>query len=453
MNIKKNQQYGRTICVVLFAAATTNAFATGIIKVESNGFLRRSVDRADSSSTLSIGPEISRQGKILEGKLDPKAIVQVSDTQSLTVDRSAFTVEAANAYIATSKIMMSKHQFTLGRRVNDWSRFDDEWEFGAVSPRFIWDPTRPEKIGLTGIFHTYESRHWRVSSYASPVSIPERGYPLRNEGGRLLSTNPFQTSYYESAVIANRNIPINYNVVYPPMSELLLNSGAMTSVRWSSQEKGKGVWAQGLYGFLPVHQANLALDISYPAQADAIRVDIHPEIQRHHLLSFEMGIEKPRYALWASVTEEVPTQRNVPTNWVTTKSEPAFLASFGGEVRFARHWKVKSTFLYVDEEQTPVQVEQDFTVDLPGRFPFQRAARGGIEYRASDRMTYELSMIADLEMQSELMSFDLNYTIPKKDHALTLSLGSDFFASATSKGYLGQYKGNDRFRGGIAYAF
>lgn len=454
MNLIRSFQFGWLgTCVVLFALLPLKiSHASGIIKVESNGFFRRSEDRADSSSTIAVGPRIDNQGKWIEGKLDLEAIVQVSDTQKFTVDRSAFTLEAANAYMATSKKLINNHQLTLGRRVYDWSKFDQEWEFGTVSPRFIWDPTRPQTIGLTGLFHTFESKHWRVLSYASPLSIPERGYPVRSENGKLSSSNPFYNPLYESAVIAKRNIPVVYNVDYPPMDELLLNPGASTSVRWSSDEKGKGFWAQGLYAFLPVHQANLAIEPAYVLQQDVIDVRVHPEIQRHHMLSFETGINHRRFSLWSSVTEEIPTGRSVPSTWVTTRAEPATLLSAGGDVNFGR-WKLKSSYIFVEESRTPTTENKDFTVDLPGRFPFHRAVRAGVEFQGTDRMKYELSLLDDIEFESQLVSLEMTYTVLKKENALTLNLGSDFFASATSKGYIGQYKGNDRFRGGISYAF
>jgi hypothetical protein len=444
------------MCVVLFALLPIeNAQATGSVRAEWNGFLRRSADRSDSTLTLSAGPRLYDPGENFETRLDVDAIVQVTDTKNLAVDRSAFTVESTSAYVATSKEFWSKHQLTLGRRIYDWSRFDDVWRFGTVSPRFIWDPTRPQTIGLTGAFYEYKSRYWRVLGYASPLSIPERGYPLRNESGKLLSSNPFFNPYYENAVIAKQNIPVRYSIDYPPTKDLILNPGGVVSVRHSSGEDGLGIWAQGLYGYLPVHQANLAIEASMPAQLGVIDVRIHPEIQRHHLLSFETGYTDSKYAVWLSQTLEKPTPRDVPTNsnWIATASGRSLISSLGGEVLVHPRWKLSGSFIYVDEEDPIVVDQPQFSVELPGRFMFHRAAKLSLAYQATDRMSYALGYLDDLEKESQLMSFDIVYTILKPDSALTLNLGSDFFASATGKGYIGQYKGNDRFRGGVAYAF
>ena len=359
-------------------APITNAHATGSIKVESNGFLRRSLDRSDSTSTLSVGPRLGDSGKWIEGKFELDAIVQMSDTKNLSVDRSAFTVESANAYVATSKKLWSKHQITVGRRVYDWSKFDDAWQFGTVSPRFIWDPIRPQTVGLTGAFYEYKSKHWRVLGYGSAISIPERGYPLRNENGKLLSSNPFYNPYFEEAVIAKRNIPILYHVDYPPMSELLLNAGGVVSVRHSSGEDGKGVWAQSLYGYLPVHQANLAVAPQYVLQQDAVDVRIHPSIQKHHLLSFETGYAGKQASLWASQTFEKPTTQSVPSSWVQTKSGPAYISAVGGEVRVHPRWKLSSSFIYVKEEEPVLLEKPEFTLELPGRFPFHIRTKTGL---------------------------------------------------------------------------
>jgi hypothetical protein len=444
------------MCVGVFALLPIeNSEATGLLKADWNGFLRRSADRSDSTLTLSAGPRLFNTNPLVEWKLEVDAIVQVSDTKNLAVDRSALTLESTNTYLATSKELWSKHQLTFGRRVYDWSKFDDVWRFGTVSPRFIWDPTRPQTIGLTGAFYTYQSHHWRVLGYASPLSIPERGYPLRNEDGKLLSSNPFYNPFYDQAVIAKRNIPVRYTIDYPPTKELIFNPGAVLSVRHTTEEDGSGLWAQGLYGYLPVHQANLAVAPQYVLQQDVIDVRIHPEIQRHHLLSFEAGYSGSEYSVWVSQTAEKPTSRDVPSNWIATDSGRALISAVGGEVSLHPLWKLSASFIYVDEEN-PVYVEQpEFTVDIPGRFMFHRAAKAALAYQASDRMSFTLGFLDDLEKESQLMSFDILYhaKIIQTDSALTLNLGSDFFASATGKGYIGQYKGNDRFRGAVSYAF
>lgn len=441
-------------CVVVFAAEPIkNSLATGLLKVESNGFLRKSSDRSDSSSTLSVGPDFAGEGKFVEGKLDLEAIVQVTDTKTATVDKNAFTVEAANAYLATSKQLAPHHQITLGRRLYDWSKFDDAWQVGAYSPRFIWDPFRPETIGLTGAFYTYESKHWRAIAYASPINIPERGYPMRNENGRLTSSNPFAPVYPISAVIAKKDIPIQYTINYPPTSDLIANPGALISTRYSTGENGKGLWLQGLYGYLPVNQPNLAIEPAYLLQKGYIDVQVHPEIQRHHMMTFETGLQKSKYSLWSSVTKEIPTARDIPSTWVGMNSAPAMIYSAGGDVQLGHLFSFNASYIFVDEKTSPGVENQDFTVDLGSRFEYHRAAKAALSFYGTERMTYTLGFIDDLAEESQFASFDITYRIIHSTTALTLNLGSDFFASATGKGYIGQAQGNDRFRGGISYAF
>src|SRR5690606_19166322 len=124
------------------------------------------------------------EGNYIESALDVEGIVMVSD-------QSTFTIEGSNGYVATSKKLSERFQTTFGRRAYDWSAMDDFWEFGTYSPRFIWDPTRPQKIGLTGIFQTFKRKNFEMRAYASPLSIPERGFPTREENGLIKSSNPF----------------------------------------------------------------------------------------------------------------------------------------------------------------------------------------------------------------------------------------------------------------------
>lgn len=415
--------------------------------MESSGFLRRSVDRPDSVTTLSIAPQASSAGKYLESKIDAEIMVQMND-------RSSLTGEAKDLYVATSPKLMWNHQVSLGRRYYDWSSVDTAWKFGVYTPRFNWDPTRLQEVGMTGLFYQFKSNHFRAIAYGSPISIPERGYPMKEENGEFKTSNPFSNPLPNNAVVAKTDLPLRYRINMPPMSELLGNPGGSVSLRYFTDRENRGFFTQVNFAYLPIHQPHLAVRVEVPASdPNYVNVNIHPAVVMHRLITAEVGYKGTRANTFVSVTQENPDKRPVPSEWITTPLEPAQIVAVGGDVMIGRKVKLKSSAVYVTEEKGPVVESSDFKVDLPGRFMYRRAAQAGIEVYGNSRMTYELRMISDFETDSQMASLDLTYTLVKKERALTLSLGSDFFASATSKGWFGQYKGNDRFRGGVSYAF
>jgi hypothetical protein len=430
-----------------FLVAAENSYATGFIKAETSGFLRNSVDRSNSISTLSIGPVLEGQGKYIESKLDIQGIVQTSD-------RSTFTLDGSNAYVATSNRLMSNHQFTLGRRAFDWSAMDDAWTLGVYSPRFIWDPTRPQKIGLTGLFYQFKNNNWSFTAYGSPLSIPERGFPIREENGQIRSSSPFYIPLYEYVRVGERIIPITYNIRYPKMSDILLNGGGALQARFQ-QSQERGFWFQTSYAYLPIHQVPLDVRTqgAYNPQLAVAQVEVYPKSVMHHLASVEAGVKANRFSLWASVTGEEPKKPTTPIDLLTVQTEPALLSAVGGTAQMFRDFYLSTSFLYVAEKAAPPPADGTLQVDLPSRFNYRRATRMALDFKASDRFNTVVSGIYDIEYVSALYSLDLFYKNFKKERQWTVNFGVDFFSSGTSDGFIGQYKGNDRFRGAVAYAF
>ncbi|MBC7691856.1 MAG: hypothetical protein H7222_08800 [Methylotenera sp.] len=436
-------------CAEVSLAFSSQAMATtGFVRLESDGFLKRSDDRSNSTQTIVLGPEFSGQNRFVEGNADLQAIGYVTN-------KSTFTAESKNAYLATSTQLMPRHQLTLGRRQYDWSVVDDQWKMGLWSPRFLWDPLRPEQIGLTGAFYTYQSQSWRVLAYASPLSIPERGFPTQQQDGRITSASPFYIEPFQKLQITeNRSLPVHYDLQYPAMSELLLNPGGAMQVRYGEKQGG---WIQANYGILPILQPNLSIEPSIVLQSNEVEVTVHPRILYHHVMTGETGFKNRDFSLWSSVTGETPLQKQIPSSWVTIPIGPTLIVSAGAEANFRGGFKLNGSLFYLNET-TPAQTDAAVdTSSLQGRFEYKKAARLGAEWSGMTHLTYSTAWIADLEEKSNLMSFDLNFR-PKLDASLVsgawlINVGTDFFTSSTGTGHLGKYQGNDRVRGGVSYVF
>lgn len=432
------------MCVLSFAPVTS-AFALGFGQLESSGFLRRATDRANSTQTLQIGPRLFHEGDWFQAKLDAFAIVQVSD-------RSSLTFEGPEAYVSTSPQWNEQHQFTFGRRLKDWSVMDHYWELGLFQPRFTWDPTRPKWVGLTGFFYEYKMPQWRFLAYVSPINIPERGFPLKEENGKLITSDPFAEQNYENAIVSRRQIPIRYKVDYPPMSDLVLNPGGMVSAQFQ-ETPDQGFWAEAKAGYMPIHQVNLAVLPTYILQQDYVDVQVYPTILRHYLAGGELGYRLKDFQIWGAYTHEIPDKWIMPDRWVTPRIEPADIYSIGAEYTFFDRLKLQASYLYISEEPKPSVEAQEFTIDLPSRFRYHRGFRTRVEFDSHQRFRQEWEWTHDADYKSDLISGDLFIELLKDSRALTLNLGCDFFASSTGKGSIGRLKGNDRIRGGIAYVF
>lgn len=431
---------GSTLILFFLFCAQSSQAQTGSARVESSGFLKESPDRGSGSVTLSVGPDIEREGKIISSKLDLQAISFLSDTSSVTA-------EAKNAYISTSWALMPHHQVTLGRRVYDWSKADNQWKMGLWSPRFLWDPLRPETVGLTGAFYQYQSNAWKILAFASPVSIPERGFPIRQEKGQLVSSSPDWVPPFNQMLVMKQKIDIHYQIAYPSNEKLILNPGAAVQLKYG---KNQGPQAALIYGYKPIHQVDIALEAGLKPQESVLDATLHPRVLFHHILTGEVGYKLKDASVWFSATGESPEGAQTPTNWVTNRVGPALITSFGSDLDLGDGFSLSGSYLDIQENQ-PAPKEGDFQINFPSRFPYRRATQLSAQYDGMKHLTYDLGWKYDIENASHLISTDVTYATFRKDWKL--GFGVDLFASTTSRGLIGQYYGNDRVRGSISYAF
>ncbi len=433
--------------LVSSATWSSSAHAVGFVRLESNGFLKKSTERANQSSMLILSPQLSHEGKILKGELDVQAI-------GFMTDRSSFTLESKNSYLSTSTQLMPHHQVSIGRRYYDWSVVDDSWKMGMWSPRFLYDPLRPEQVGLTGAFYTYQSAKWRFLAYGSPLSIPERGFPVRQDNGRLVSPSPFHVEPYKYVQFSGQRIPIRYSIQDLNLSKILFNPGAAASLRYGDKQ---GVWVQGMYGLLPIHQVNLTIEPTYTIQPGVAEIPVYARVLHHHIATAEMGHRTDTTNAWVSFTGEAPLQKAIPENQIAGRMGPSYIASVGGDIRVVRTVKLSGSAIYIHENLPPIDTSS-IDVDLSPRFQFKRAYRVGSLWDLSERLNTSANWTHDVLNSSRLMSFDFNlrfgHRVPTARSGVWLvNLGADFFASQTDKGFIGQYNGNDRVRGGLSYAF
>lgn len=435
-------------CVVLFAPYLTirDAFSDfGSVNIESSGFLKKSTERSTSINSIQFGPHLEDLNSPLKYKLDLFGIVQTSDHSSLTF-------EAPEAYL--SKELGYGHELSLGRKIENWSIEDTYWNSGFINSRFTWDPTRPKRVGLFGLFYGYKNENLELHAMASSLNVPERGFPVKVEDGKLVTSDPFAQQNYEGAVLSNSIVPIKYTINTPPLKELILKQSFLLNAR-VSEHSDSGFFSGVMLGYLPINQVNLSVYLpQYVLQKNIVDVQVYPKILSHQIYSVDAGYKGSSFTFWGNAAYEVPDQWETESTDITTpRIENATITSVGFDYFFKLNAKFKSSFLLVKEDPKEKIVKQDVTIDLPSRFQFHKAIKSGIELYGSQNFRYELGWIRDLEEDSDIMSGDIYFQLLQKSSALTMNLGGDLFASTSGNGSIGKYKGNDRIRGGLAYAF
>lgn len=439
------------------------ARALGFLMIDSSAFLRKDTQRGDTSTTIALGPNIEGESTQWGWKLDLQGFAFLSSQSSLTI-------EAANAYFATSRDWNLYHQFTLGRRHYNWSEADRSWSLGMISPRFLWDPLRPEVVGLTGFFHTYETPTLQTSFFASPITVPERGFPIRADNtGRVVAESPFWVSPPSSIMLQGRETPIRYSIPDPDLKRAVFRPSILLKSRFGRETGG---WVSVLGGLLPVHQNDIAIDPLLSLPANEFQAKLYPRFHSRTVASVETGYRFGIGNVWASVFGDRPIVRSVPENASTrTITRPlgnAIQYSAGGALTLADQLRLSGAVLHVAEKApTPDAASQIFPTDtLQSRFVFERAYQFGVTWESDSPWIIDSRFIRDTKNTSSLASFDfvyrpVRYVSPgaytggfnTAGSGWSIGIGADFIESKTGTGWIGQYVGNDRVRGRFSYAF
>ncbi|MCC7440299.1 MAG: hypothetical protein IT285_01620 [Bdellovibrionales bacterium] len=423
------------------------ALAAGLISLDSLSFFKSSRDRESFSSMLLLEPRFAGEGLLLRGVADLKAATFISENPS-------FAADARELYVSTSARWSPLHEIAAGRRLVDWSVADKHWNIGAWSPRFTLDPFQWESIGMTGFFYGYRSKSWTLTAMASPVSVPEQGIPLSESDGKLIYASPMAVPLQEKVEVMGQLVDIRYGLKFPPISDIVLRPAGALAAKYRDES---GFWGGASYGYLPIHQPDIAVDATLNANAGEVRTDLHPRFPMHHLATAEVGYDAPYWSIWGSVTGELPEKLDTPQGWLTNRVGDALITSWGGELRWQEGLSMRASYLQVDENR-PDPEEGAIDIVLPERYLYRRAWKVGAGWSGGSPISYDFGWIFDADHSSNLVSLDVRYSpgtgrIDPSRQRWAVGFGADFISTATGTGWIGQYQGNDRVRGKVSYAF
>jgi len=421
---------------------THNASEMGELLLEANAFLRESGSRGNSLYTLTVHPDFKMESEHFTGRIDLYAVTLISD-------RSSFTLDPKQAYLATSREFTGNHELGFGRRDLSLSAMDAFWKTGTWTPRFLWSPMKPENMGTFAGYYQFERNAFRFVAYGSPFSIPERGYPVQTINGQLTSSSPDWVPPFKELSLLGQKVDIQYELIYPEMRELLLEPTYGVHARYGNST---GFWIQGGVAQMPLHQVELALDASLKASTMTLDAKIHPRRNAHLLSTLETGYQGENFGIWGSYTREnllAMSRSPEEAEWIAAPMGPSQLASLGVQTSFMQGMRLDLSWLWV-QESLPAPVPGEITLTTPSRYPFEQAARFRAIYSGYSPVRYAVEWTLDIPNQSSLTTLDLEYG---HRSGITLGVGADMISSSTGQGFIGQYFGNDRVRGRIAYAF
>jgi hypothetical protein len=414
-----------------------------IVGFDTSSFLYQSKSRGTSSTTFQA---------TLEDQADSKVFHAQGDLQFYTfvTDKPSVGVESKELYLQTQPGLAGNSQVTVGRKLYEWSKLDHAWTMMSLwSPRWTWDELHPELIGMTGLFYTYTTHNFQFILFGSPISIPERGTPTEEKDHNIVSTNPLWKPLPTSMNVLGSPATLRYSLLTPALADILLRPEFALHGKYTFDS---GFWVSANTGVLPVNMIQMAAEPYLSTVSGELQVNIRPQFPMRNINTAEAGYDASDWDVWASVSYEQPFQFENQSNWLNPIITPSSIVSVGTDVKLTKNFTFSGAALFIHEQPFTVSSTLPAVdVQLPSRFPLKQGIKVGGNWKFSEVTESNMAWTQDLLNQNHFISVDVEHLIRKAN--VTLGAGADVIIADSSKGWVGQYYGDDRLRGWLKYAF
>lgn len=422
--------------------APSTSPASTSIGVSTMSFAESSGATSRSFQLLNLSHEGFRQGDLLEAALEADLSYDWSRS-------SLLIAEAPQAFAGTSA-RLSPLQLHLGRKLEGWSRLDDEWRLGIFQPRFRWDWVSPKQVGLTGAFLSFRSRYLKLTAFGSPGFIPERGSTVQFEEGSIVSSSPWFVAPPARLDLFERSAPVRYELGGPSVKEIVLHKGFAAMARVGEEE---GPWASFSYAWKPMNQLFLGYEGYLERGSGDVSATIYPRVLYHRLLAADAGYSYGFLDASVSVLQEEPVRDDVPTQWNTQESSDALAVSSALRVGI-----LKAGMMWQRGGNAPDLGPDSIagTSRFESRYPFRRVGQVSLESSLGllggfgKRFFASTRLLHDFENEADVFSAELLFQ-PRS--AWVFNLGADVLGSVSDKGFVSRIRGHDRVYGGVKYVF
>ncbi len=431
---------GTWVSILALAPSLAHATSSGSIGWQSTGY-----SQSWYHSALALG-SFADQGKSLEFKASAQAGLIFQQPSNPLIG-----FELPEIYASTAKGSMP-FQLHLGRKRSDWSKLDRQWQLGIWEPRYRWDILNPERVGLTGLFLTYEAPGFELEILGSPGVIPERGSPMELRGDQWLSASPFARTPPPRINVLGADTRVSYNLRMPSYSDLLLKPGLSMRARLGRKQ---GFFSSVGYAYKPMNQALLAYDGLLNLGSGQVQVDLHPRTSYHHAISGDLGYETSEAALTLSSLVDFPVGESLSPELTYQRLAPSQAFALTGELK--RQRLVGSVIAQFGGNAPDGGKDADGSSSaFEYRYPYQVAAAVTKRDQLTNALSTSSRVLYDFTHPGVILSAELAFRFER--HWLA-TLGGDLLVSGSplsgpgSNDLISLYRGNDRIQAGVSYVF
>lgn len=354
---------------------------------------------------------------------------------------------------------------TFGRKKEHLSFADSFFNLGLMQSHMSNDNIYFIEGGMVALAGHYNSGSFGLMVGYNPIFIPNQGPQTSVEDGRITSTNRWAPAPPAKFKFGDENKDINYAIRDYQLTDIISNSGYMLSAYIGSNAARPLLRVS--YADKPLNEIVLSRDTYSDISTFEGYVYLSPTVIKHQVTAADVNLDYNNFKSTFSVISDSPVnvkakdleyiQTLSPLNivsayasldlsaWMNKKLElyGAVAVIEGGEIKDLNSQGQESTFA-VASSRTLFKQPVKMGVKSEMFFIYNRALEADVNF------TY------DQKLKGSLLSAALKYAPTK---SLNFRVGADVLGVESELpedeqgNFLDQNKANDRFFGGVNYAF
>jgi hypothetical protein len=178
---------------------------------------------------------------------------------------------------------------SLGRRLENWSLLDRNWDLGIWEPLNRFDALRPIDQGLTGAFVEGGAGELKFVAFLSGVYIPEQGANFSLQNGKLKSSNPWFSEPTDRLILFSETTQVQYDILTPSTGSVISQASGGILLRYGNLTDG--FYSQISYAIKPRNQLSTPFEgsLNLTDTSSYAFVQIHPKVDYQQLFGGELG--------------------------------------------------------------------------------------------------------------------------------------------------------------------
>tara|TARA_R110002072_G_scaffold64203_4_gene159568 strand:+ start:7327 stop:8619 length:1293 start_codon:yes stop_codon:yes gene_type:complete len=411
-------------------------FAAGTVSLEHNIGVN-SVGQEKNYSQSYADLSITDKKEILrwDGVVDFSARAYTSNDQGAIFSLS-------EAYITKTQ---GRTSYSVGRKILPWNPNEKTWGLNELNGQRAFNLTETNQEGISGLHFVRQASYSKLHIFASFLHIPQLNPTFTTDKGIIKGKNEWANLPPTRVRFQDNDVPVYYKVIFPEISEIILQPSAGIYNSWESSDNT----FYGYATFKPENSIRINATGYYEQfEEERALVTAKPFVNHHVVTGLGWKNEGERVSYGVNV-ERISPLNGKDDSFVfeSLKIEPIYRDETFVTSQLSWNtdrFNVELAHIYLAEGN-------DVISNAFAKKPRWRNAVGlGTSYSFTDNFNVNVNVKRDLELSDVVIKSQLNYKLSK--HTL-VSSGVQLIEAPDENSFWAPYRVNDSVFSRISFLY